>query len=173
MEILEFTWICISDAILLHMLWVDDFVMAPCTSKHAQRQLDGLSNFAHPTKMVANELKTKYMFFDKLNDYSLQLNGKHHENVSSHRYVGNMISCNRLLSGDILKENSDFLCNKTRQSVFGMIGKLTKLDEPTRTILFFISDVSATGFNLRQWCLGSKHRGLVRRRQRFFISSRD
>ena len=93
-------------------------------------------NFAHPTKMVANELKTKYMFFEKLNDYSLQLNGKHLEKDSSHRYVGNMISCNRLLSGDILKENSDFLCNKTRQSVFAMIGKLTNLDEPTRTILF-------------------------------------
>ena len=132
----EYTGICISDEILLHMLWADDLVMVSCTPKHAQRQLDGLSKFCAPNQMVANELKTKYMVFGKLNDFSLQLNGKHIEKVSSYKYLGNIISCTRLLSGDVFKENADYLCNKARQSVFAMIGKLKNLDVPTRTILY-------------------------------------
>ena len=62
----EYTGICISNEILLHMLWADDLVMVSCTPKHAQRQLDGLSKFCAPNQMIANELKTKYMFFWKI-----------------------------------------------------------------------------------------------------------
>ena len=73
--------------------------------------------------MVANELKTTHMFFGKLNDFSLQLNGKHMEKVSSYKYLRNIISCTRLLSGDVFKENADYLCIKARQSVFAVIVK--------------------------------------------------
>ena len=85
---------------------------------------------------VANEFKTKYMFFGKLNDFSLQLNGKYIEKVSSYKYMGNIISCTCLLSGDIFEENADYLCNKAHQSVFAMIDRLKNLDVPTRTILY-------------------------------------
>ena len=68
--------------------------------------------------MVANELKTKYMVFGKLKDFSLELNGKYIEKVSSYEHLGNIISCTRLLPGDIFKKNADYLCNKARQSVF-------------------------------------------------------
>ena len=59
----EHTGVCIADEILLHMLWADDLVIISSNPKHAQRQLDGLSKFCATNQMVANELKTKYMFF--------------------------------------------------------------------------------------------------------------
>ena len=67
--------------------------------------------------MVANELKTKYMVFGNLASFSSELNGKNLEKAQSHKYIGNMINSTRLSSGDILKGNSDYLCNKARQSV--------------------------------------------------------
>ena len=129
------TGICISDEILLHMLWADDLVMISCSPKHAQRQLDGLSKFCAPNQMVANELKTKYMVFGNLNTFSLKLHGKNLEKVSSYKYLGNIINSTRLLSSDIFKENADYLCNKARQSVFAMMNKIKNLDVPAPTVL--------------------------------------
>ena len=41
----EFTGICLSTEILLHMLWADDLYMVSCNQANAQHQLDGLSKF--------------------------------------------------------------------------------------------------------------------------------
>ena len=129
------TGICIADEILLHMLWADDLVMISSNPKHAQRQLDGLSKFCAPNQMVANELKTKYMVFGNLASFSLELNGKNIEKVQSYKYLGNMINSTRLSSGDIFKGNSDYLCNKARQSVFAMMNKIKSLEIPASTVL--------------------------------------
>ena len=121
------TGICKADEILLHMLWADDLVMISSNPKHAKRQLDGLSKFCAPNQMVANELKTKYMVFGNLASFSLELNGKNLENVQSYKYLGNMINSTSLSSGDISKGNSDYLCNKARQSVFAMMNTIKSL----------------------------------------------
>ena len=81
--------------------------------------------------MVSNELKTKYMLFFKLKDFSLQLSAKHIDNLSSYKYMDNIISCSRLLAGDIFKKNADYLCNKARQSAFATMNKVKYLDIPT------------------------------------------
>ena len=53
----EFTGICISSEILLHMLWADDLYMVSCNQANAQLQLDGLAMFCSPNQMIANENK--------------------------------------------------------------------------------------------------------------------
>ena len=88
----EYTGICLSDEIILHMLWADDLYMVSCNSAHAQRQLDGLSRFCATNQMLANETKTKYMVFGKETHFSLNLNGKVLEKVRSHKCLGNIIS---------------------------------------------------------------------------------
>ena len=117
------------------MLWADDLVMISCSLKHAQRQLDGLSKFCAPNQMVANELKSKYMVSGNLNTFSLKLNGKNLEKVSSYKYLGNIINSTRLVSSDIFKENADYWCNKARQSVFAMVNKIKNSDIPAPTVL--------------------------------------
>ena len=54
----EFTGICLSTEILLHMLWAADLYMMSCKQANAQHQLDGLSKFCSPNQMTANETKT-------------------------------------------------------------------------------------------------------------------
>ena len=46
----EYTGICISNEIILRMLWADDVYMVSCNTDHAQPQLDGSSNFCTQTR---------------------------------------------------------------------------------------------------------------------------
>ena len=85
--------------------------------------------------MVANELKNKYMVFGNLASFSLELNGKNIEKVQSYKYLGNMINSTRFSSGDIFKGNSDYHCNKARQSVLAMMNKIKSLEIPASTVL--------------------------------------
>ena len=110
----EYTGICLSDEIILHMLWADDLYMVSCNPAHAQRQLDGLSRFCATNQMLANETKTKYMVFGKETHFSLNLNGKLREKVRSHKCLGNIISEKRTITGDIFGGNYDYLCDKAR-----------------------------------------------------------
>ena len=82
--------------------------------------------------MVANELKTTYVVFGNLNTFSLKLNGKNLE-MSSYEYQGNIINSTRVLW--YIQRNTDYLCYKTRQSVFSMINKIKNLDIPAPTVL--------------------------------------
>ena len=107
----EFTWICSSDEIILHMLWADDLYMVSCNPAHAQRQLDGLSRFCATNQMLANETKTKYMVFGKETHFSLNLSGKLLEKVRSHQCFGHIISENKPVAGDIFRGNYDYLCD--------------------------------------------------------------
>ena len=43
-----------------------------------------------------------------MNTFSLKLNGKNLEMVSSYKYLGNIIDSTRLVSSDIFKENADY-----------------------------------------------------------------
>ena len=54
-----YTWICIFNEIILHMLRTDDLYMVSCNTDHAQRQLDVLSKFCTPNQMVTNENQSK------------------------------------------------------------------------------------------------------------------
>ena len=72
----EYTGICISNEIILHMSWADDLYIASCNIDHAQRRLDELSIFCAPNQRVTNEIQTKYMAFGKIKDVKLKLNAK-------------------------------------------------------------------------------------------------
>ena len=97
----EYKRICISNEIILHMIWANDLYMVSCNTDHAQRQLGGLSKFCAPNQMVTNEIKTKYMAFGKIEDVKLKLNGKSLEQVQSYKCLGNIISSTKTVTGDI------------------------------------------------------------------------
>ena len=126
----EYTGICISNEIILHMLWADDLYMVSCNTDHAQRQLNGLSKFCAPNQMVTNEIKTKYMAFGKIKDVKLKLNGKLLEQVQSYKCLGNIISSTKTVTGDIFGENYEYLCEKARKSTFAMLNKTKSLHIP-------------------------------------------
>ena len=100
----EYTGICISNEIILHMLWADDLYMVSWNTDHAQRQLHGLSKFCAPNQMVTNEIKTKYMAFGKIKDVKLKLNGKLLEQVQSYKCLGNIISSTKTVTGVYLEK---------------------------------------------------------------------
>ena len=119
----ECTGICFSTEILLHMLWADDLCMVSCTQANAQHQLDGLSKFCSPNQMIGNETKTKYIVFGKTNDFSLVLNGKAINRVTSDKCLGNIINSMCQPNGNIFTENAEYLSNKARQSAMINLNK--------------------------------------------------
>ena len=120
----EFTGNCLSTEILLHMLWADDPYMVSCNQANAQHQLDGLSKLCSPNQMIANETKTKYMVFGKTNDFSLVLNGKPIDRVTSYKCFGNIINSTCQPNGNIFSESAEYLSNKARQSAMINLNKL-------------------------------------------------
>ena len=98
--------------------------MVSCNQANAQHQLDGLSKFCSPNQMIANETKTKYMVFGKTNDFSLVLNGKPIDRVTSYKCLGNIINSTCQPNGNIFRENAEYLSNKARQSAVINLNKL-------------------------------------------------
>ena len=130
----EYTGICTSNEIILHMLWADDLYMVSSRPDHTQRQLDGLSKFCATNQMIANEAKTKCMTFGKEKHVSLKLNGKPLEQVQYYKCLGNIVSGTKTVMGDVFRENYGYLCDKARQSAFAMLNKVKNLSLPPRCI---------------------------------------
>ena len=128
----EYTGICTSNEIILHMIWADDLYMVSSKPDHAQRQLDGLSKFCAPNQMIANEAKTKFMIFGKEKHVSLKLNGKPLQQVQSYKCLGNIVSGTKTAMGDVFRDNYGYLCDKARQSAFAMLHKVKNLSIPPR-----------------------------------------
>ena len=57
--------VCVNDVVMAHMLWMDDLILVSNTNSGLQKQLNGLHQFSSRSMMVVNELKTKFMAFDK------------------------------------------------------------------------------------------------------------
>ena len=88
----EYTGICISDKIIIHMLWTDDLYMVSCITDHAQCQLDGQSKFRAPNHMATNDIATKYIDFGKIKDVvKSKFSGKLLEQLYSYKCLCNII----------------------------------------------------------------------------------
>ena len=87
---------------------------------------------------MVNELKTKVMVFDKKQDKAVIFNGI--QNAEVHKYLGNIICPTTICSGDILKENSRFLCDKARKAIVGIFEKLGQIGALPPKLLLYIFD---------------------------------
>ena len=87
-----------------------------------------------------NELKTKVMVFGKKDNKAIIFNGMVIQNAEVYKYLGNIIRPTTISSGDILKENSRFLCDKARKAIFGIFKKLRKIGTLPPKLMLYIFD---------------------------------
>ena len=132
--------VCVNDIIVAHMLWADDLILVSNTSSGLQKQLNGLHKFCSRNMMVVNELKTKVMVFGKKDSKAIVFNGMVIQNAEVYKYLGNIISPTTTCSGDILKENSRFLCDKARKAIFGIFKRLRKIGALPPKLMLYIFD---------------------------------
>ena len=113
--------LCITDHIIVHLLWADDLVLVSDSEIGLQKQLYGLLSFCANSCMIVNELKTKAMVFGLLSGpLNIHLSGHSIETVSQYKYLGNIITATSTLKGDIFRNNSSYLCNQARKAIFGL-----------------------------------------------------
>ena len=84
--------LCISETIMAHLLWADDWVLISDSESGLQKQLDGLSKFYSKNLMIVNELKTKVLVFGTQTKVHIDFNGKTIEQVESCKYLGNIVN---------------------------------------------------------------------------------
>ena len=100
----------------------------------------GYTSFVLKNMMVVNKLKTKVMVFGKKDDKAIIFNGMVIQNTEVYKYLGNIIRPTTICSGDILKENSTFLCDKARKAIFGIFKKLRKIGTLPPKLMLYIFD---------------------------------
>ena len=125
----EFTGVClsdltISDTILLNLLWADDLILVSTTPGGAQKQMNGLEVFSSKNQTTVNKLKTKVMVFGKQIKFDLTFKGQIIEQVGHYKYLGNIVRTIQRPHGDILGENYEYLCDKARKAIFGLLTRL-------------------------------------------------
>ena len=84
--------LCISETIMAHLLWADDWVLISDSESGLQKQLDGLSKFYSKNLMIVNELKTKVLVFGTQTKVHIDFNRKTIEQVESWKYLGNIVN---------------------------------------------------------------------------------
>ena len=131
--------LCITDDIIVHLLWSDDLVLVSDSEIGLQKQLNGLLSFCANNCMIVNELKTKAMVFGPHSGpLNIHLNGHPIETVSQYKYLGNIITATSTLKGDIFRNNSSYLCNQARKAMFGLKNKLNSLGTIPPRVSFYI-----------------------------------
>ena len=131
------TGICTAEEIIVHMLWADDLFMVSSDPSHAQKQLDGLSEYTSPNQMIANEIKTKYMVFGQCkNDFELKLNGKAIKKVESSKCLGIIVNSVKTITGDIFGEHPEYLKGKARQSIFSFYNRVKRIGYASPKCMF-------------------------------------
>ena len=114
------TGVCISQDILMHLLWADDLILVSSTLAGLQKQLDGLHQFCANNQMIVNELKTKFMVFGMEEHVQLTFKGKDIEQVNEYKYLGNIFNAVSRATGDTFRSNHEYLCTKARQAIFSL-----------------------------------------------------
>ena len=128
--------LCITDDIIVHLLWADDLVLISDSHKGLQKLLNGLHEFCAKNLMIVNEVKTKVLVYGQKNAPDIYFNGQRIEAVQSYKYLGNIISTIASAKGDIFRENYSYLCNQAKEAIFGMKQKLKHIGKLPPRILF-------------------------------------
>ena len=138
----EYTGVClsditISDKILLNLLWADDLIMVSTTPSGAQKQLNGLEAFSRKNQTTVNNLKTKLVIFGKQMDFKLTYKQNVKEHVDHYKYLGNIIRSIQRPHGDIFVNNYEYLCDKARKAIFGLLSRLRNVGPlPPQTMIY-------------------------------------
>ena len=89
--------LCITDDIIVHLLWADDLVLISDSENGLQKQLNCLLRFCANNCMIINELKIKAMVFGAYSGQpNIHLNGHPIQTVSQYRYLGNILTATSL-----------------------------------------------------------------------------
>ena len=72
------------------------------------------------------------MCFGTVNKFDVHFNGKLIEQVPRYKYLGTIVRCTKRINQEIFLENSSFICDKSRKSIFGLQKKVkfTKILPP-------------------------------------------
>ena len=138
----EYTGVClsditISDTKLLNLLWADDLIMVSTTPSGAQKQLNGLEAFSRKKQTTVNNLKTKVVIFGKQMDFKLTYKQNVIEQVDHYKYLGNIIRSIQRPHGDIFVNNYEYLCDKERKAIFGLLRRLRNVGPlPPQTMIY-------------------------------------
>ena len=78
--------------------------------------------------------------FGKKDYKAIMFNGMVIHNAEVYKHLENIIRPTTICSGDILKENSSFLCDKARKAIFGIFKKLRKIGALPLKLMLYIFD---------------------------------
>ena len=107
--------LCITDDIIVHLLWADDLVLISDSHKCPQKLLNGLHEFCAKNLMIVNEVKTKVLIYGQKNAPDIYFNGQRIEAVQSYKYLGNIISTISSAKGDICFAKITLTCVTKRR----------------------------------------------------------
>ena len=94
-----------SETIVAHLLWADDFILISDSHEGLQKQLDGVETFCTKTFMIVNELKTQVMGFGKCDEIIIHFN-YNYPNINT-----------SVSTGDIFRDNCDYLFSQAQKAV--------------------------------------------------------
>ena len=136
--------LCITDDIIVHLLWADDLVLISDSHKGLQKLLNELHELCAKNLMIVNEVKTKVLIYGQKYAPDIYFNGQRIEAVQSYKYLGNIISTIASAKGDIFRENYSYLCNQAKKAIFGMKQKLKHIGKPPPEFCFIYLTMTMT-----------------------------
>ena len=116
--------LCLTDDIIIHILWADDLVSTSDSHKGLQKLLKGLHEFCAKNFIIVNEVKTKVLVYGQNNAPSIYFNRQRIEAEQSYKYLGSIIPAISSAKGDIFRERYSYMCNEAKKAIFGMEQKL-------------------------------------------------
>jgi len=80
------------------------------------------------------------MSFGKSTNINVEFNGKTIEQVSSYKYLGNIIGSVTSARGDIFRDNYEYLYNQGQKAIFAMKSKLRHMGPLPPRVMFYLFD---------------------------------
>ena len=90
--------------------------------------------------MIVNETKSQVMCFGKQTELNVYFHGKKIEQVSTYKYLGNIVKCISTKQQNIFSENYQYLCDQARKASFGVRGKTRTIGILPPPVMFYIFD---------------------------------
>ena len=132
--------VCISNEIIVHLLWADDLILFSDTTEGLQKQLNGLYKYCSNNHMIVNETKTKVMCFGRSTEIRVNYNGVPVQQVGQYKYLGNILKSVSKQNQDVFASNYDYLCNQSLRAIYSFRKKIKRTGALPPKIMFYIFD---------------------------------
>ena len=119
--------VCISNEIIVHLLWADDLILFSDTTEGLQKQLNGLHKCSSNNHIIVNETKTKVMCIG----------------WKKHRNQGKLQRCSCATGRsvqDVFASTYDYLCNQSLRAISSFRKKIKRTGALPPKIMFYIFD---------------------------------